>query len=78
MGEKAFTEKDMYNFIKEFSISVTLEDFRRALELAQTEINSFKEYRRGMFFKILLLKLNKDITWELAEHMEDKLVEKLV
>ena len=77
MAKKFFTEKDMYNFIRRFSFPLSMENFRKALELTREEIKSSKEYHNGMFFKILLLELNRDINWEFAEEIEDRLIRRL-
>lgn len=77
MIKKYFTEKDMYNFVRRLSRPLSMQNFRKALEATRVEINSQKEYRKGMFFKILLLELNRDIGWKFAGQMEDELLDRL-
>jgi len=67
----------MYIFVRQFYSPLSVMNFRNALELARRVIKSHSGYRKGMFFKLLLLGFDKDIGWKDAERIEDMFLQRL-
>jgi len=66
--------KNLSSFMQEFSLFVNEEEVMQSLHGVRQTIDGMP-YRKGLFFKLLLQGMGRQIDWRFAEEMENAFIE---